>query len=573
MSNRNITTEKFEWKNALSECVVSRYNKMTGKKSLIEIFGIIYEVLSENVVIGLPPSSEYRDADIPDKSDIIRIFNPERNMWESPKLIFGTMLKDMDIAYTNTDLIKLANYVFESMRDDEVKIIPPIYDGCRYLVYANGILDVKTMVLIKPQSQPNVNGVPVPDGNQLFELDNKPCSICDMGFTGKHMHSIDFVANPAEPQYDAEPVYYDDGTLKYNTWTPFEWLAHTAGDDIAQADYIITLIGIMLVPNHSFNCFMEINGSSGSGKTTLIDIVAGIYGDKSSSLSLNHTLTEMQAAIPFRGTVNEHTNLVHVTEVNGAGLSASTISLINNFANRKMMMYQMGAKSVELTPPPLLVLDGVNWALFDNTKSGIARRLLPLDITNAKTGDYGNKDYGKDVFTQPQVITWFNWMAVNALHELTHGSDTFKFRLDNNETLPDFAREWHRMAVNAGDKLIEQFVTRIEDKLHTGYLPISLMYECYKISYMLDGGNEKYIRQERSFAEAFKMYLENDGYTIESYDTQSLKCNEEDLGIDFDMLSDDMELPDDAKNYESSKYARYPAFGWLRIVKKGGNDK
>ena len=69
------------------------------------------------------------------------------------------------------------------------------------------------------------------------------------------------------------------------------------------------------------------------------------------------------------------------------------------------------------------------------------------------------------------------------------------------------------------------------------------------------------------------MYLENDGYTIESYDTQSLKCNEEDLGIDFDMLSDDMELPDDAKNYESSKYARYPAFGWLRIVKKGGNDK
>lgn len=563
MSNKK--TKTFEWQNSLCKAYDAKVPNKTEKRPMIETFEHIFSVVEENVIFAIVPPDQWQKDDLANRNNLLRVFNPETSFWETPVDLFSAMLQNAGIAYGKNELTKLGNYVFEELRRNEVQIVPKPYSNCRYLVYQNGILDVFTLTLITPETELNGNGVPMPKKDKKFELDGQPCYIFDMGFTKKHMHHIDYVSAPECPSYDAVPVYDSEGNLKYEDWNPLVWALKTNDGDDRKNDYMFELLGVMIVPNHRFNCFIEINGTSSGGKTTLINIVKNIYGSPE-TLKLNCTLDEMNAQIPFRGTVDKTTNLVHVTEVNGAGLKANTISLVNNFANESMSMIQMGEKSVQLTPPPLLVMEGVNWALFDNTKSGIARRLVPLDITKADTKDYQNDKYAKEVFDQKDMIEWFNYMAVLGLQSLINGNEHFMFQVDKVKTLPKFARVWHNQAVNAGDKLIEQFVSRIEDTLHAGYLPMELVYQLYVESARLDNGDDVFTRNIHSFTKAFNMYLKEDGYEVEECE-KPVKCSEFDLGIDFKALSEEMSLPQDASNYADSKYARYPINGWLRITK------
>lgn len=58
---------------------------------------------------------------------------------------------------------------------------------------------------------------------------------------------------------------------------------------------------MLLILNHSFNAFIEINDKSNSSKTTLTEIVKGIYGQDNDSVSANYTLDSLNDNFPFRG--------------------------------------------------------------------------------------------------------------------------------------------------------------------------------------------------------------------------------------------------------------------------------
>lgn len=130
--------------------------------------------------------------------------------------------------------------------------------------------------------------------------------------------------------------------------------------------------------------------------------------------------------------------------MNETGLKSSTISLINSFANDAMEMKQMGDVSVKLSLPPLLVMEGVNWAKFDSTKTGITRRLLPIDLSNSKT-DYYKAKQGKKVLKSPKVLQWFAKKVLLTFSELSKGADNFMFNLDDVETMPSFFQKWHML--------------------------------------------------------------------------------------------------------------------------------
>ena len=117
-----------------------------------------------------------------------------------------------------------------------------------------------------------------------------------LAFTEKHKHHFELDLN-------AELPHYKNANKDEKDWDPETWLLKTCGNNKTQANFLLQIMGVMLVPNHAFNMFIEINGKSNSGKTTLLNIVKSIYsGQKDNDLriKLNYTLNDLNDTFPFR---------------------------------------------------------------------------------------------------------------------------------------------------------------------------------------------------------------------------------------------------------------------------------
>lgn len=559
-----------DWESALSkEIQISyqlanqEYRESEGQNKNLPIkrrYEVILNVLHCFSILGLENRKKWDNAD--STLDLVKVFNPITLTWENPKFLFSACLAAVDVLYVPSDVIKLSSFIFETLRNSKaVMEVPKPYSGSRYLLFNNGIFDCLTQEIIDVQAQlqltENDIEIPMVSPNATLEIEDHKVPIANAGFTEKHRHYIDLDLNMEVPKYQ--------GKGNNETWDPQTWLLKTAGGRANVAHYILEIIGIMLVPNHSFNAFIEINGKSGSGKTVITNIAKGIYGDNEVAIPEDFTIDQAMDNFPFRGLVNQDTALVHITEVNGTYLNPTMISLFNSFANPSMEMKQMGNVSVKLTPPPVLVMEGVSWAKFDNTKTGIARRLLPLDLSESNTMNY-RSSHSKDIFRFKKVLKWFAKEAVLALSELTQGDDHFAFNIDDVDTLPDFARRWHMMAINAGDDLMNTFMLKIKDSLHNGFLPMKMMFRLYAKSVLDDDPEQKHSRKFPSFRDALRMYLSEDFMVIRSDELQH--HDEEELGIDLKQLSHAMALPKELENYQTTDYAKYKQAYWLEIKRK-----
>lgn len=560
-------TSTAEWENLLaSETQASYLDELetvdkADKKKTFPIkrkFEIISNVLSECATLGLEPRKKWdNDAQT---LDLIKIFNPNTLTWENIKYVLTGCLSAVDILYTPTDVTKLASFIFERLRNSKTVIeVPEPYSGSRYILFNNGIFDCSSQELIeiKPAVATSKHNFRIPTisfGTNL-EIDGEPKPLIEVGFTEKHKHFIDLDLNADVPTYK--------GYGQTETWDPQTWLLKTANNKPEIANYILEIIGMMLVPNHWFNAFIEINGKSGSGKTVITNIAKSIYNGNDIAIPEDFTIDQAQDNFPFRGLVNPNTALVHITEINGSYLNANMISLFNSFANSSMEMKQMGDVSVKLTPPPLLVIEGVAWAKFDNTKTGVSRRLLPLDLTESDTRHYRSL-HGKDIFRFKKVIKWFAKEAVLAFANMTKGDDHFQFSIDDPETLPTFAQKWHMMAINAGDDLMNTFMLKIKESLHNGFLQLKMMFELYNQSVLDDDPDRKHSRKFPSFRDALKMYLQED-FNVEVLNDLQYH-NQDDLGIDLEHLEQAMNLPKDIQEYDKNFNKRSPY--WLKITKK-----
>lgn len=502
-------------------------------------------------------------------TDVIRIFNPINFMWEDMTDTLNSILAEVSpVPTTNNDTLKLARYIEAYLRASG-DTVPQPYNGSRYLLFKNGVFDSKTKTLVPDlYAELDINydsthsmKMPIPSESGL-EINGKLTSIFEVGFTPKHMHNVDLILDAKMPSYKGG---------QNHEWTPEGWLQRVAGNDAVQAEYIAQIMGVMLVPNHSFNMFIEINGAPHSGKTTLIEIVRSIYAGNygfSEQVLFGKLISELDDNIPFRGNVNEDTALVHVTETNGAGITSGGISLINSFANQHMSIMQMGASSLTLTPPPILVMEGKGWAMFDSVKTGVARRLLPIDISNSETAEYTCAQYGKQVFNQKAVIEYLTARVVTAYAELTNGNDNFIFNIDNPKTLPEFAQIWHNDAVNAGDESVVEFIERMRHAMtrNGGGVSMKMLYEIYEASAKTDDENA-FIRNFNSFKEIIFNKL-GKFFKFEHLEHETRVTTDEQLAIDVEELEKRMAVPDSLRNYKRSNYSKYIRNDWYTVTIK-----
>lgn len=574
------TDEELRWQNQLISYVSKRTQFLmtqSDKKkiSMADSYQIISNVLDGSASLGALPEEEWTSGKKP--IELIRAYNPETLTWERIDFLLMGILNETFGIYKEQDITVLAQNIFHRIRTNPYRRVPTVYHGSRYILFRNGIFDAKTRQLIPITYE--TQAFPVEDGNPESEMiklllpqsqtldiatsasevtseQERPTPLPLVGFTDKHKHNFDLDLTLENPEYAG----YGDS----DTWTPEGWLSRTANCDPAQTEYLAQLLGVMLVPNHSFNAFIEINGESSGGKTTLINIVSAIYGGNP-GVSTGYVLDDLRDRFPFRGTINRDTVMAHITEINGARLNESNIALINSFANQEMQMRQMSDVSVNLTPPPLLVMEGKGWVLFDSTKTGVARRLLPLDITKAQTAQYRNKRYGKLIFENTKVLQYFAKRAVLAYADLINGSDNFMFNLDDMTTMPAFVQTWHAQAVVAGDDQMETFSERMQMILTEGFISENLLYDLYQESVRFDDPETTFIRHRRSFKDAF-FNRPLDGLVFEQVVDPMRVTNADDLAIDFKQLSETMPTPDSLKSYGKSADSKYKNKKWYKVT-------
>lgn len=562
-----------EWSNQtaifLSKVVRDRAHDMDQDLNTVpQAIPILAQVMMDVMTLALRPQ-RYWEGSQPFEN--VMMYNPKTLSWQGLDYFGLLALSAIIPSATMGQSWALGNYLFTHIHLQHFDWrVPAPYDGSRYLLFSNGIFDAKTKQLIPVHEDyldyqgPDMHAplTAVLGQLQTLDVDGKAKTLPEMGFTDKHVHHFPLNLDAENPAYASN--------VKGVKWTPRDWTIKTANGDEAQAKYLLQCLGTMLVPNHSFNAFLEINGQSGGGKTKLVEIAKALYGRESKAVAAGFTLDDVADNFPFRGRVTADTSLAHITETNGAGLKNSTIPLINSFANPEMQMKQLGGASIELTPPPFLVMEGKGWVLFDSTKTGVARRLLPLDITHAQTKHYLCRRYGKDVFMQAKVLAWFLKAAVLAYAEMTQGNDHFKFAIDDIKTLPKFARRWHLDAINAGDDIMNQFIERMKHVLKPGYISTELLYKLYQQSALLDDP-DAYQRKLRSFKEAVLVYLRQD-YNLEKVNKPA-KFAEKDLAFNYDDLQQMLPLPTDISNYATTKFAKYPTTNWYCLTLKTDEEK
>lgn len=552
----------------LSKLVRDRADEMDQKiNTVAQVIPILADAMMDTMTLALRPE-RYWDGTQPHEN--VLMYNPDTLSWQSMEYFSLLALSAVIPSATLSQGWALGNYLFTHIHLQHLDWkVPEPYSGSRYVLFDNGIFDAKNKQLI-PIHEDYIDYYP--GGNspvmtavlgqvQTLDVDGKKKTLAQMGFTDKHVHHFSLDLNAPNPEYASN--------VPDVKWTPKDWTLKTSNNRSDEANYLLRCLGTMLVPNHSFNAFLEINGLSGGGKTKLVEIVKSIYGRESTAVKTGFTLDDVSDNFPFRGTVTQDTALAHITETNGAGLKNSTIPLINSFANSEMQIKQLGGVSVELTPPPFLVMEGKGWVLFDNTKTGVARRLLPLDISKAQTKHYLCRRYGKDVFMQPKVLAWFAKEAMLAYADMTKGNDHFKFSIDNIKTLPKFAQKWHLDAINAGDDVMNQFVERMKHILKPGYISTELLFKLYQQSALLDDP-DAFQRKLRSFKEAILVYLRQ-SFNLEKI-KQPAKFSEEQLAFSFDELQKMLPLPPEISNYATTKFAKYTTTNWYKLTYKKDDE-
>lgn len=135
---QNYNQALADWENDIGKLVQIDYQQLYDelnvdtkkefKPNLVQTFNQILRSLSSKVLLGLAPRRTWKANS--DVVDLVKVFNPISLTWENPKYLYSLCLTHTISIYTNNELTKLANFMFEALRNSEnVTYIPEPHKG------------------------------------------------------------------------------------------------------------------------------------------------------------------------------------------------------------------------------------------------------------------------------------------------------------------------------------------------------------------------------------------------------------------------------------------------------------
>lgn len=449
--------------------------------------------------------------------------------------------------------------------------IPQSYKGTRYQLFMNGIYDLKKDELIHPTE------------DTVLSYKGKDVKICDIGFTFKHLHRMNY------PEKVEDPIYYHKGPNGSN-WDFRHWLSLLCDDDDEKKTWLLGIVGLSILPNTNIGVNIMLKGESGSGKSVIGDLIQTIYRgydpqvkdyiriDDNNIICDGADAETFNEDFPFRNMLTSITNFIHVREMNGTSIEESGSLLYDKFADETMDAKQLHKQSNVLNPTPTLYMEGTDWARFSTVKNGVQRRTLPFEIKKSEElVEYVVNDMRKeDIFANKVVIDWLVVHAYKALRFL------FNDRVENLQlnlnamTLPRFMQN-HMSEIMSGGNEINAFYDIILSRTlkcdNHHYISILLLHRMYRKFETSRGYTA--IKAINSFQESIESVLHLHGLELVSYAFTRIE-NREQLALDLDELKNLIDIDDELSSatYPSSTSAKYKAdWFYVRRIDENNDDE
>lgn len=499
-----------------------------------------------------------------DINDLV-LYNPLSGLWEHDENEFYMLLNILKPAASPTaDLTTLMASLGARARLHNHFVQP--YSGSRYLLFTNGVLDLVDNVLI-PISDPMIK---------------------DLKFTERHLHSIDYVEDAPEPEFENDRP---DGGV----WTPGIFVdgytSPKAPDHAEIKRYFLFGLSLGLLAGHNTSVNFDIEGPSRLGKTTWWQIFNEIYDAGRAAQIVYARLNE-----PFPVTnYNLNTAILWVKECNKDTEPLNNengTQFYDGVADNQFRFSVKHGADIIVDNPPQMFIDGTQYIQASEMDTGPAGRTLAYHIDFDGSIAERDRFYSNSIterLSDTQVLQYLISEMVKAFRATVPMNRIPDFRMnlakaDDLDLIPARAQEWRRQLVNADLRLTNWFEDEVEEFLLFD-MPLHvdefyMMYLASEARHSRDKHNRFAQGPEKFEKNLMKILNNREGWTIDytsharlSYTTRSgkqqyrRKVNSPDkTGIDWKQYSQSYPIPAglDVSNIDKNLF-RTNIQGWFEI--------
>lgn len=412
------------------------------------------------------------DATADDQIEGLLVFDPRNGYWvnanESNELVF--LVNSVRHLSTRREVQDIADSLATKAYNNQ-QIIKP-HHSSRYLLFANGVLDVKTLALLPLDSE------------YVKSLNFTERSRINLDWKG-----IDFAC----PELCSDTVKRaKDGGV----WTPEMFISAYGENDPEKRRYFLFCLSLGLFSGHNFGVNVNFKGGSGWGKTTLFEIYRSLF-----KTTTQIVFSQINEQFPFTS-YKQSNSVIWLKECNtgqntlnseyGTPLYDSLCDSVTHFQSK-----HNGDIIVENAPQ--VFVDGLSLIHADDLQTGPARRTLPYilsDVIDRIPENYyrdinGNpmtlRDqlYCSDInsaLNNPDVLRYMVAQMVKAYRETIDLSmiENFKINLVNHNNhikFPAIVDDWRKEFISSGNDLENWFSEAIKPNLFVDESKPTLLHD------------------------------------------------------------------------------------------------
>ena len=316
-------------------------------------------------------------------------------------------------------------------RFDE-KMIKP-YNKTRYLLFKNGVLDIKTF--------------------KLHSFSDPIVQECN--FTKRHKINLDWNSNPKTKVFEKDR---QDG----GDWDIHRFIAGYGHNDQRLIDYLLFGLCLGIFAGHNTSVHFDIQGSSRFGKTTLALIYENLFSSRIAKIPYSNLNQQ------FPLTTYDHD--IAIIWVNENNIGAEPLNdefgtpFYDGLADNETRIPVKHGADIIVTDPPQLYIDGTQFIQATEIHTGPAGRTLAYKLPDLIQDDL-DKFYStsiRDKFEDEEVMQDLVYHMLSAFKRIVpeHRLDDFKMNLSMKrdlDLLPKEAKDWRHEFVNANSNIKKWF--------------------------------------------------------------------------------------------------------------------
>lgn len=486
--------------------------------------------------------------------DSLLVFNPLTGAYEGGRALWFRLVVSVKAGMSVGSIMSVIENV-HAMAGIQGRQLEP-YHGSQYLLFLNGVLNVKTMKLI-PFNDKQVR---------------------DLQFTTRHKISIDWATKPFEP-------VMADGLVAGGDWTPTKFFKAYADNDDEKLDLLYFSMALGLFSGHNFGMHVNIEGASGWGKSTLARVFVNLFDGRVQRIPY----ASLNEKFPFTS-YDLNTSVIWVSENNvGSEPLNDTYGTIHydSLGDEEARFQVKGKGDMVVQNPPQVYVDGTQTIKAKNINTGPARRTLVFSLPRVDDNLQAQM-YAKDIaafLKNKSTLQFLVFEFIRVYRKFVPLSrmDDLQLNLAKDDTLallPSIASEMREKIVGESSSIDTWYLDYVEPYLQKdSMIHDNILYRMYLIWYKQNNPQDNFAKGALSYLEFEKeltQFYEAHQQTREMLGSARARGSRRKrvsdyrgMNFDWDTYESDYGIPQFLSDTNDDFYKRiwgHQISGWYKIV-------